>query len=440
MKKLTEIFTKDPILKIGALLTSILIWFICMNITDPVEKRPFQVGLILMNETALSGNQRVLMNGSSLSGKPITVTLEGPRSALDSLDRARLSAYIDFKLAEILYAPQTNEPITASVRSDLPPEISSKGIQVTNISPSTVDISLDKIVTMTKAITKNIIGDVADGYKSRAVVITPETIYITGPQLSLANIGSVRAEYDLNSATENVHDTAKIKLYDWEGKVFTDDSVSLSDEDVSIDVEVNRIAKIPVTQPEIVGTIPDNYEISIEYEPRYIEIVGSEEELKNIKFITPERIDVTGFTESKDLKLDIRGQFINTGLDVVDGSTYTLDVHVIVNKLIEAEYVIPIDKVNISGYTNDTEISADSVAVTLKGIESVINALTPEKINAWIVLDHLEPGEHRIKVTFVVPTNVEIVSDDLYIDVLIKAQDEEAETAQDTENPATETP
>ena len=83
-------------LKILALLFSVAIWFIVININDPVDKTTFtRVPVEILNEEAVTGQGKVyeVLEGTDV----IDVTVWAPRSVLDTLSRENIIATADMQ-------------------------------------------------------------------------------------------------------------------------------------------------------------------------------------------------------------------------------------------------------------------------------------------------------------------------------------------------------
>jgi hypothetical protein len=115
--------------------------------------------------------------------KEIDVTIRGPRALIMDMGKREISRQVDLSDATPGTRVVTIDNKTISVN---------RGIQVLRVQPSSIILSLDKLIQKKLAITPVVTGSVAPGHILKDLRIAPDVISITGPQSILAQVESLK--------------------------------------------------------------------------------------------------------------------------------------------------------------------------------------------------------------------------------------------------------
>lgn len=184
--------------------------------------------------------------------------------------------------------------------------------------------------------------------------------------------------------------------------------VSIEPSFVRVDLEETVSREIAI-EPRIVGRTRGSYRLGeVEVEPDEVTVSGPENVMESLESIPTEPIDVTGRVRSFEKQVQLRPE--NSLIN------YNLDGPVTVSVPIQAERVEKtLDEVQVSAVntTYRTDVSPESLEVTLQGPRSVIEDLDSESIHAVVDLsreDDLSPGTFEKKVELRnLPSDVELV-------------------------------
>jgi YbbR domain-containing protein len=118
--------------------------------------------------------------------RTLVVTVRGPQGRVRALSNRSLSVKIDL----------TDEEMgKASIDfSEHPIEGLPAGLEVVQISPPGVELQLDKVMNRLVSVRAAVIGEPADGWKRRGVIVNPPTVEIRGPQSLVRNIAEVSTD------------------------------------------------------------------------------------------------------------------------------------------------------------------------------------------------------------------------------------------------------
>lgn len=111
--------------------------------------------------------------------KEIEVTVSGPRSLIVDMSNRAITRQIDLSSA----IPGTM--VISNANNSIPVP---RGIEVLRVQPSSVILSLDKLIQKHFPVTPTVTGKVAAGHVLKKLKMEPEVISITGPQTVLSQV------------------------------------------------------------------------------------------------------------------------------------------------------------------------------------------------------------------------------------------------------------
>lgn len=169
-KKLTRLMSKDWLLKFVSLVLAIILWYfvggedrINKNVMVPIEIINLPRDLVISNQYK----------------KEIEVTVSGPRSLILEMASRAVTRQVDLSAAT---------PGTMVIENDNKHIPVLRGITVQRVQPSSIILSLDKLVQKQFPIEARTVGRVASGYQIRSLKIDPELITIAGPHTTLSQV------------------------------------------------------------------------------------------------------------------------------------------------------------------------------------------------------------------------------------------------------------
>jgi len=189
--------TKNPTLKIISLILAITLWFFVksksggeMALVVPLEFFHTPEGLMV----------------TQVNADAITVRISGSLAQLEPSVLTRARARIDLARAR-------SGVNTVDVRADnftFPP-----GLKITQISPSSVKVELDRIMDKVVPVRAMVRGRPAPGCRLTAVTVDPASITLRGQSSQMADITEVLTEeIDISGARETVTFKVPLRLAD----------------------------------------------------------------------------------------------------------------------------------------------------------------------------------------------------------------------------------
>jgi len=128
--------------------------------------------------------------------RQLEVTVNGPRSLILGIDQREISRRIDLADAT---------PGTTVITNDVDSITVPRGITVLRVQPSTIILSLDKLISKQFPINPVTIGSPLPGYLLESLRMEPSVITITGPESVLAKDDVLRTrEIDLTNINKSM--------------------------------------------------------------------------------------------------------------------------------------------------------------------------------------------------------------------------------------------
>lgn len=224
-------FSKDWLVRFISLFLAVILWLVVggedkvdKNVMIPVEIINLPRDLVISNQFK----------------KEIEVTVSGPRSLILEMSNKIVTRQVDLSAATPGSMVVSNE----NDHIDVP-----RGITVQRVQPSSIILSLDKLIQKKYPVIAKTTGRVAQGYFVKSLVTEPDVITITGPQTILQQFDELfTKEIDLNGVQNSVQVQVPLELGSavveliGETSVTVDLTVGLKTETVSMKamkVEVN---------------------------------------------------------------------------------------------------------------------------------------------------------------------------------------------------------
>ena len=378
-------------LKILALLIAVIVWWVVMNIDDPLVKKTINgVSVELRNDDDLIDKGYIY---EVESGNVIAITVWAPESVAKELKSSDFIAYADLSQLSPLTdtANITVECVKSDVKNDIK-EITSK-IQV-------VKLSIDNKQTAEVPVTTAIVGNPAENYVIGDISISQNKIDITGAASVIEKIVRAEIKYDVSNMMQSVNEMVTPVFYDENNNVVDTGAIQLSRNSLRLSVVINPTKWIGITiNPSV--TVADDYKMvgySLSFDQ--VKIAGTQESLANISDIDlpSDAIELTDVTESQDCVVNL-ANYLKASYKIVSGTT-ELTVHIDIEPMVVKSYIVRKNgiAVNNLGDGLEAQIEDSYIEVKVKAIQEVHDSFNMDVLNPNIDLKGYGPGEYEVPV------------------------------------------
>ena len=311
MKKPNKIFNNIG-LKILAVIFSVLLWLVSVNINDPVDTEVYRNIPVELENTSLLTEEGLTYQVLDDTDR-VTVTVRASRSVLENINASDVTATADF--SELSFT--NTVPIRLSLSRAFGSQIEISGnidmvrLEVEERQEKQLVIEIDQV------------GTPADGYIVNSVLTTDgNALRISGPQSLVSQVDRAVVEANVEGLTESINITEPIRLYDADGNEITSSRITKSVSTSNVSISILQTKEIPVTASAS-GEPAAGYAATGEVTcaPDRITVAGRSSALASLEeiVIPSEELDLTGATEDVVELIDIR-QYLPDGVSLTNTS------------------------------------------------------------------------------------------------------------------------
>lgn len=388
MKKLQELVTKDLGWKLLSIAIAATMWFMVINITQPVDTRSYSGFLTLENMDTLTEQGLTLGNAEELKNMKVTVKVKAQRTALDRLQQNPdwITASLDLsELTDAANGETVTLPVNVSIlQSGTTYTISSK-------TPTAVEAKIETLRSKEFPIEIKWDGKAEDIEPT----LSAESVVVSGPASLVRRVATVKAVVE-EYAEDVTEVQAKLVCYDSQGAEVN--GVSLSIREVTVSFPAADTKQVPILA-DVTGTPASGYQVSeITCTPAYAQVRGTEEALNALASIQLDSIDISGRTTSVTKTFSLKN-YLPEGVSPTEDDDIQVTVSIATSE--EKTFTLDKDSLTVSGRESGKTYTFDAARVTVSG--SNLSNVRAEDLNASVSVSGLSAGTHRVSVRFDLP-------------------------------------
>jgi YbbR domain-containing protein len=429
LKKVWIFIFKDLHWKLLSLALGFVVWLVAFNSSydNLLKNETYSRNLELVGLDILESRDIEVLNRAELESREVNITVRAPQSDHDMFinrnDAIRASVDLsDFNIADVI---SSDEPVEKQLEVDVDIITGER----MSTSPRNVNVKFDRYEEQEFEIQEGIIGEVDTGYELISVNSQIQSVSVSAARSVIQTVAQVRAEVNVSGVTVSKDEVVALKVLDVNGNDMTE-KVKLSTAEASISIVSlpHKLVPLEITHTTAAaGRVATGYVIS----PAEVSVVAPAEVLDALQVIRLENYDLTIRTESFPTTVKIPLPEGVTKLK--NGQPDEVTVTFTIEPLIMREFAFPSARITRVGTSEFSSRLADTgdIPIVVQGAESVINGMTPSRINVEVDISGLGVGEHFLapRVTITNPQNTGIVNAP-YITVII------SDVRQDTPLPA----
>lgn len=396
--------TRNIGLKVAALIFSVFLWLIVINISDPIDSVTYaNIPVEFINEEIVTNKGK--MYDLVGDAQPVRVTVFGTRSVLSGISSSSIVATADLSQMEVnTYLV----PITAEVRGMEGNRVS------TEVSPGNLQVKIEDMTKNTFPISVSTSIIPRDGYVVGEVTANPEKIEIRGTESTIRNIQQVVAKVTASGLSEDTTLDAELVLLDGNGNTMDQSQLTnnLGERGLSVNVQMLRKKNVPVRFNVSGEPAPGFLYTGLTTEPAQIEICGTKEALDAVNVIeVPEsELSINGLRSRKEVTVNIL-PYLPDGVKLVDETAR----NIVVNLMIEQEGVktieFPVASIQINNLRDDLKLSFESdmdIELQFTGQEEKLSVLDVRYAVSIDLRNYKTPGTYEVPVNIETPDDIEL--------------------------------
>lgn len=410
MKRFQELLMKDIGWKLLSVAIAAIMWFMVINITQPVDTRSYSRPLMLENLEALTSRGLTIGNAEELKNTKITVKVKAQRTALDRLSQNPdwITASVD--LAELAYAVNGD---TVALAVDITVQGGSS-YDINSKSPAVVEAKVETLSSREMPVKVEMTGELETGTYLSEPTLSNETVIVSGPASLVNRVVIVKAEIDAAALKETSQVQAKLICYDAKGNVVK--GVSTNIPEITVSYALHDIKQVPI-QIDITGTPGNGYQVGeITCTPKYAEVTGSAEDLEKLLYLQLGSIDISGRTSSATRVFSLT-DYLPEGISLKEGSANNVQVVVTIEAQHGKQFTLDASNLTLIGEEDGKTYTLGTAHVTVSGDSSTLNALHAEDLDGTVHVSGLTEGTHRTLIHLDLPNGLN--AGPVYIDVTV---------------------
>lgn len=430
LKKAIGMITDNFGLKLLAVIISCGLWFVVNNITDPMEKKPFNnIPVEIINADLVTSEGKVyeVLDGTNV----VNVTVIGKRSVLNYISKDDIKAVAD--MSKLTFMNTVGIEVSSS-RNNSELEFQ------TNIE--NVKLAIEDMKRVQMIINTSTVGQPADGYVVGSVTASQNIVRLSGPESLINEIDHVEAVANIDGYSSDINTSVELKLYDKEGNEVKSSSIKMNISTINVAVVILATKEVPlsftVADEPAEGYVLNGEIISV---PETVTLAGRKNVLDAITKvnIADPLVSVDKKTEDLTTIINIK-KYLPTGTQFANsGYNGNVSVTVGVEPLVTKELEIPARNFAAGNKPAGYDLTlkeldqAESYRIVISGTREAVNAVNANDVIGVVDMDQLlntlgldewKEGIYSGEITFNLPDNVTL-SEDYKLTVVLEKIEEE---------------
>lgn len=429
-----SVFSKQNILnniklKVFSIVLAVIVWFVVVNITDPVKNQPYRnVKVQFVNTEVLTENGKTyeVLDGTDIISN-VTV-----RASVNTIHDLGTTA--DCIIAVADFARMS--PDGKSVPIEITTSKYSEKVERIRSSQDTLSIKVENKKSIQIPIQSSAIGDIENGYILGNISPAQNQVKISGPESVIDRIKAARVEVQISGFTEDISTQAEIVLYDENGDALPKKNLTLNVDNVTVVAEILATKKVPVYYATI-GTPAEGYSLTgeIECSPEIVTIAGPSTDIANITEINipASELNVTGQDDTMLVMVDLN-KFLPENIRFADPSfNGKASFKIYIEPLIEDNFGIDVHEISVNGAFEGFEVSLDqgeTYEMTLTGLAQHLEKIQLDSLTYLVDVEKYindnfaegpVAGTYDIPLTIDLPDGVAL-KDEVFVKVILSQE------------------
>ncbi len=370
---------------------AVVIWFVVTDAQTPTRTEVFSSSIPVQ---AINLPQGLATTGEIA---PVNVRISGDDEVLKSLTISDFKATVD--LSGVTQRTAYGLPVRVDVlRSD---------VKLVEVTPSTVDVTLEPITTETVTVKINTVATAPAGYSVVDEKVEPQTVEVSGAASVMEQVDAAWVDLNLTGVQMSMDRELVLTARSKSGQSL---DVNIQPNTVKVSVAIIRTegaVTFPV-DPSISGDVAPGYKVSaVQTDPSFVAVVGPVDVLQSIQTVTTDTIPVDGAQSDVQRSVKLR---LPAGARVYGSDEVVVHV-VVVPAVGQRNLQIAVQTKNLNAGLA-SNVSPDTLTVTVSGELPTLDALPGDAITAKVDLSNITPGTYQIAPKIDAPSGVQVIGID----------------------------
>jgi YbbR domain-containing protein len=383
---------------IWAFLLAVAVWIAAVTAADPDELRTYPTPVRI---EIIGQDPGLLIKGSTPS--EVQVSIRAPQSVWSRLTAQPGSVRAVLDLAGLKAGEHT---LSVQVQVDARP------IRIVTVSPSSVLLSLEPLVSRTLPLQYTISGQPAVGYQAGDLALDPTEVVLAGPESIVQQVAKVRIVIDIAGAREGIDQSIPVVALDAGNAPVSD--LTIQPDSVHVTLPINRQGGFRDVAVKVIvhGQVATGYRLdSISVYPPVVTVYSANPDLVNALpgVIETQPLELQAAKDSLNMRVSLN---LPSGISAVGQQTVLIQAGI---SPIQSSLTLAGEKVEVAGLPDGlaAQISPAMVDVILSGPLPILDTLTRQDIHVTVDATGLAPGTYQLT------PSVQILSSSVTVESLL---------------------
>ena len=364
-----------------ALALALAVWVAAVTAADPDEVRayPYPIKIQIVGQ-----NPGLIVSGDMPTG--VQVTIRAPRSVWDQLTTRTDNVRALLDLSGLGAGEH---------KLDLQIQITARPARIVTVSPASVTVNLEPLVTRTLPLDLSLSGQPATGYQAGDTSLDPKEVVIAGPQSLVESVKRLRVNLNLDGVRESIDQALTIQALDQNNQPVTGITIHPETAQVKLPVSQQGGYRDMAVKVTVHGQVASGYRLdNISVFPPVVTVYSSDPTVVNALpgVVETQPLDLQDVNDNLTTRLQLN---LPPGISVVGEQTVLIQAGV---SPIESSLTLSGEKVEVIGLPAgmSTEVSPATVDVILSGPLPLLDTLTRQDVRVTVDVTGLDAGTHQL--------------------------------------------
>ena len=323
---------------------------------------------------------------SSEFPRDVEVTLRAPASAWERINANPNSVRAVLDLSNLSNGPHT---------LDLQVQVTERPVRIVSVSPSSVTIYLDSLVTRTLPLDLSLAGQPAVGYQAGDATMEPTEVIVAGARSLVERVMRARVVVSLDGIRESIDQSVPIEVIDEDGQPMQGLTISPPAAHVTVPVSQQGGYRDLAVKVVVRGQVASGYRLAnILVFPPVITVYSSDPAVVSALpgAVETQPLDLQDASNNITTRLELN---LPAGVSVVGERTVLIQAGI---SPIESSLTLSNEQVEITGLPAGltAQLSPTTVDVIVFGPLPLLDTLTRQDVRVTVDLTGLQPGTHQL--------------------------------------------
>ena len=381
-------------LKLISLLGAFLVWLWVVNVADPVMTDTVEIPIEIQNGNILTDSG---LTYEIVGKKTTTVSYEVHTTNAYRIRSSDFRAYVD--MTE-LWSVTGSVPVKVEV-------LSNAGYLVSSPVSKTTAIKIETEPLQTKRFELNTIlkGELEDGFQVGEIKLSPDHIYLQGPESQIGQISSAGIEFSIDGLNSEVSGVAVPRFYDANGnRIELSKRIEKNTDNVDYNMDVLKLKALPL-EFEVTGEVTDGYRYTgIKCDTDSILVAGPKSALASLDtlVISDEILKLDDASTDVVKTVDIT-KLLPDGIVLANATRKEINVTMVVERLVDEVYLVELDYGCFVGERDEYIYRAEPnrVSVRIRALREELDSLRLDADDVIIDVSGLTEGVYAVPVQMI---------------------------------------